>query len=303
MRREAYRGDEVMEELVELHGASKRFDGREVLKGIDLSIPRGRVVGLLGKNGAGKTTLIKCLLGLFKLDAGTVSLFGEDVRNLSGATKERIGYVPQEIDLYPWMRVRQTIAYIAAFYSNWDDKLAEELVSKWELNPEDKVSSLSIGQVQKLALILALGHQPELLILDEPAASLDPAARRTFLSAVVEIASDANRTVLLSTHLTSDLERVASDVVLLKSGAVDYVGTMDELKDSIKSLRLTTERLLPKTLDVPGVLNCEAGERHALLTVRGVTPQLIHTLEADYDATVEVCDLNLEDIFVEVHRA
>src|SRR5262249_60370992 len=132
-------------------------------------------------------------------------------------------YDPQEIDLFQWYRVSQTIAYFAALYSNWDDKLAEELVSKWELNPEKKVSSLSIGQVQKLALILALGHKPELLILDEPVASLDPAARRTFLSAVVEIASDANRTVLLSTHLTSDLERVASDVVLLKSGPVDYV--------------------------------------------------------------------------------
>jgi ABC-2 type transport system ATP-binding protein len=302
MRREACRGDEVME-LVELNSASKRFNGREVLKGIDLSIPRGRVVGLLGKNGAGKTTLIKCLLGLLKLDAGTVRLFGEDVRRLSGATKERIGYVPQEVDLYPWMRVRQTISYIAAFYSNWDERLAQELVGRWELNPEEKVSSLSVGQVQKLALILALAHQPELLILDEPAASLDPSARRTFLSAVIEIASDANRTVLLSTHLTSDLERVASDVVLLKSGAVDYVGSMDELKDSIKSLRLTSERLLPKTLEVPGVLNCETGERQALLTVRGVTPELIHTLEVDYDATVEVRDLNLEDIFVEVHRA
>src|SRR5262249_51311897 len=102
--------------------------------------------------------------------------------------RELVTFLKKSISI-PWMRVRQTIAYIAAFYSNWDDKLAEELVSKWELNPEEKVSSLSIGQVQKLALILALGHKPELLILDEPAASLDPAARRTFLSAVVEIAS------------------------------------------------------------------------------------------------------------------
>jgi ABC-2 type transport system ATP-binding protein len=291
-----------MDTIIDLRGVGRSFGETRVLRGIDLSIGRGTVVGLLGRNGAGKTTLLKCMLGLLKTDSGTSALFGEDVRSLSGATKARIGYVPQKADFYPWMRVRQMIAYIAAFYPNWNDSLASSLVRRWELHPEDKVSTLSQGQSQKLALILAMAHEPELLVLDEPAASLDPEARRAFLAAVVEIAGDANRTVLLSTHLTSDLERVASDVVLLKSGVVDYHGSMDDLRDSVKSLRITTHQLLPRKLEVPGLLNCDATQKHAVLTVRGVTPDLIHNLETSYDATVEVRDLNLEDIFVEVHR-
>ncbi len=292
-----------MEPIVDLKGVSKAFREARVLRGVDLSIPRGRVVGLLGKNGAGKTTLLKCLLGLLKTDAGGITLFGEDVRKLSGRTKARIGYVPQKTEFYPWMRVRHMISYIAAFYPTWNEPLSASLLKKWELNPEARVGKLSQGQAQKLALLVATAHEPELLILDEPAASLDPEARRAFLAAVVEVASHEDRTVLLSTHLTSDLERVASDVVLLKAGVIDYYGPMDELLDSVKSLRLTTERLLPSKLELPGLLSCESSQKQAVLTVRGVTPDLIHTLETDFDATVEVRDLNLEDIFVEVHRA
>lgn len=292
----------MTESVLELTHLGKSFGSKEILKDIDLSIYRGRVVGLLGKNGAGKTTLIKCLMGLLKLTSGTARLFGEDPWDLSGDTKARIGYVPQMVDLYDWMRVRHMIAYIAAFYPKWNHPLTTSLVSQWELNPEDSIGKLSEGQRQKLALILAMGHEPDFLVLDEPAASLDPQARRQFLSAVIDIASNENRTVLLSTHLTSDLERVASDIVLLKAGQVDFAGSMDELKETIKILRLTSERRLPARFDFPGVLSCETSSREALLTVRGVSPDLIRELETLYSADIEVRDLNLEDIFVEVHR-
>lgn len=291
-----------MEPVMELKGVSKSFDGRNVLNHVDLEIPRGRVVGLLGKNGAGKTTLLKCALGLLRTDAGTARLFGEDVWNLSGPTKARIGYVPQKSDLYPWMKVKQMIHYIAAFYPTWNTLLSTALLSRWELDPDDRIGTLSEGQRQKLSLVLAMSYEPDLLILDEPAASLDPQARRAFLSAVVDIATDAAKTVVFSTHITSDLERVASDIVLLKGGTVNYAGTMDDLKDSVKSLRLTARARLPATFDVPGVLSARTEDRDALLTVRGVDDNLIHELEKTYSATVEVRDLNLEDIFVEVHR-
>jgi ABC-2 type transport system ATP-binding protein len=293
----------MTETVLECKGLTKSFNrSTQVLKNIDLSIFRGRVVGLLGKNGAGKTTLIKCAMGLLKVTLGQVRLFGEDPWTMSGETKARLGYVPQKVDLYDWMRVRQMIAYIAAFYPKWNHALTTSLVSQWELNPEDSIGKLSEGQRQKLALILAMGHEPELLVLDEPAASLDPQARRSFLSTVIDIASNENRTVVLSTHLTSDLERVASDIVLLKSGAVNYAGPMDELKDSVKTLRLMGKGNLPAKFDIPGVLSCENTAREALLTLRGVYPGLIRKLETQYNAEIEVRDLNLEDIFVEVHR-
>jgi ABC-2 type transport system ATP-binding protein len=291
-----------MEAVLELKGVAKSFGGRDVLHGIDLAIPRGRVVGLLGKNGAGKTTLLKCALGLLRVDAGSATVFGENSWGLSGQSKSRIGYVPQKLDPYPWMKVRHMINYTAAFYPDWNHLLASELVRRWELELDDRVGKLSEGQVQKLGLVLAMGHRPDLLVLDEPAASLDPQARRTFLSAVIDIATEQNRTVVLSTHITSDLERVASDVALLKAGKVQYFGTLDDLKDSVKSLRLTTRRSFPSRFEVPGVLNFRIEDKNALLTVRGVDADLIHELETTYGATVEVRDLNLEDIFVEVHR-
>jgi ABC-2 type transport system ATP-binding protein len=292
----------MMEPVMELQGLSKSFDDRTVLNHIDLEIPCGRVVGLLGKNGAGKTTLLKCALGLLRTDAGTAKLFGEDARNLSGPTKARIGYVPQRADFYPWMKVKQMVNYIAAFYPTWNTLLSTSLLSQWGLDEDDRMGTLSEGQRQKLSLVLAMSYEPDLLILDEPASSLDPQARRRFLSAVVEIAAHDGKTVVLSTHITSDLDRVASDIVLLKGGRVNYSGSMDDLKDSVKSLRLTAQRRLPATFDVPGVLSARTDDRDALLTVRGVDDHLIHELEKTYSATVEVRDLNLEDIFVEVHR-
>jgi ABC-2 type transport system ATP-binding protein len=293
----------MTEAILELRGLTKAFKATTVLKGIDLSFRRGSVVGLLGKNGAGKTTLIKCAVGLLKVTSGTIRLFGENPWTMSGETKSRIGYVPQKTDSYEWMRVRQMIAYIAAFYPNWNHALTTSLLSEWELNPEDNVAKLSEGQKQKLSLILAMGHEPELLVLDEPAASLDPQARRAFLATVIDIAGNDNRTVILSTHLTSDLERVASDIVILKDGSLDYAGSMDDLKDSIKILRVVGRNRLPSKFDLPGVLSCENNSREALLTMRGVTPHLIQELENVYNADIEVRDLNLEDIFVEVHRA
>jgi ABC-2 type transport system ATP-binding protein len=296
-------GGQVTDTVLELQGVSKSFKQQSVLERIDFSVSRGSVVGLLGKNGAGKTTLLKCALGLLKTTAGTSRIFGEDSWDLSAATKARIGYVPQKLDFYVWMKVRQMIAYYGAFYPAWNDALTSSLIRNWELDPESLIGKLSEGQVQKLGLILAMGHEPDLLILDEPAASLDPQARRTFLAAVVEIAGNHNRTVILSTHLTSDLERVASDIVLLKSGVISYSGSMDELKDSVKSLTLTTERALPAVLDLPGMLRCDVRGNHAVLTMQGVTPDTIRILESKYAATVETRDLTLEDIFVEVHRA
>lgn len=156
----------------------RRFADKHVLRGIDLEIPRGSVVGLLGKNAAGKSTLIKCILGLLRIDGGTMHVFNEDAWWLSAESKARLGYVPQEVRLYPWMRVRQMIAYTAAFYPAWNSDLVARLLREWELPPNDRIGPLSVGQLQKLAIILALGHEPDLLILDEPVASLDPVARR-----------------------------------------------------------------------------------------------------------------------------
>jgi ABC-2 type transport system ATP-binding protein len=221
----------MSESAIEIRGLVKSYGKKEVLTGLDVSVPKGSVLGLLGTNGSGKTTLIKCALGLIRPQSGEARLLGESAWSLSGEAKARIGYVPQVIGLYPWMKVRHLIDYTAAFYPNWNHAMVADFVREWSIPLEDRIQPLSVGQQQKVAILLALGHEPELLILDEPAASLDPLARRQFLQTIIDLAEPGKRTVLFSTHITSDLERVADSVAILKSGQIAWHGLLEDLKE------------------------------------------------------------------------
>ncbi len=274
---------------------------KEVLSGVDLAIEPGTVLGLLGQNGSGKSTLLKCSLGLLKASSGSVAVLGDDAWNLSAAAKARLGYVPQETVSYPWMRVRQVIAYTAAFYPSWNQRLVDELCRRWRLPLEDRVGPLSVGQLQTLAIVQALGHEPELLILDEPVASLDPSARREFLRTILEIIDDPRRTVLFSTHITSDLERVASRVAILRDGRIAFHGELDELKERVKRLRIVAPRDLPASFTIPGAIHLEISGSVATVSVADFDEQLVHDLRRTWGADVSVEDLNLEEIFVELH--
>jgi ABC-2 type transport system ATP-binding protein len=292
----------MSELIIEARNLSRWFGRAEVLKGVDLAIPRGMVVGLLGTNGCGKSTLIKCLLGLLRVTGGSARLFGEDPWSLSGAAKARLGYVPQDVRLYPWMTVNQVISYTAAFYPAWDFALTQDLVQRWDLPPDRSVGPLSPGQLQKLGLILALGHRPELLILDEPVAALDPIARREFLKSLLEVTQDERHTVLFSTHITSDLERVASHVALLKDGRVSLFEDLDTIKDRIKRLRITAAAPLPQTFFVTGALRTQIEGPTALVTATNVSESMLSDLRSRWQAEVFVEDLNLEEIFLELHQ-
>ncbi len=290
--------------VLEMRGVTKRFKDKTVLDQLDFSVSRGSVTGLLGKNGAGKTTLLKCALGLQTPQAGTISVLGEDSRVLSGAAKARLAYVPQEVSLYPWMKIRQVVAYTAAFYPLWNSRLIERLIKEWEINPEDEVGPLSTGQLQKLGILLALGHEPDFLVLDEPVASLDPAARRQFLATLLDIALNGERTILFSTHITSDLERVADRVAILKEGQIVYDDELALLKDSVKRLRINASNGLPNDLrSLPGMLHCEANGKTAVFSLRGFQTELPERLAREWSAEVSVEDLNLEEIFLELHHS
>jgi ABC-2 type transport system ATP-binding protein len=281
-------------------GLVKSFKSHRVVDGLDLEIPAGSVVGLLGKNGSGKTTFIKCALGLLRCDGGQVRLLGEDSWSLSADAKSRLGYVPQVVTLYRWMRVRQLTNYVAPFYPRWNGSLVDDLLRRFELDPKARVGTLSVGTLQKLAIILALGHEPELLVLDEPAASLDPVARREFLKAILDIAADQRRTVIFSTHITSDLERVADHVAILQSGKIAYHGELDELKDSVKRLHISAAVPLPESLKISGISSYRREGSDAMATIRGNWAAAVEQIQREFSATVRVEDLNLEDIFLEI---
>lgn len=286
----------------------KRFGPKKVLDGVSLRVEPGEVLGLLGKNGAGKSTLIKCMLGLLKPTSGEAAVFGESPWDLSAETKARIGYVPQELVAYPWMRVRHVIAYTAAFYPTWNQSLADELCDRWDVPLDDRAGVLSLGQLQTLGLVLALGYEPDLLVLDEPVASLDPLARRQFLRTLIDIVDESRtgrrRSVLFSTHITSDLERIADRVALLRGGRIELDGSLDELKDAVKRVRLTR-----RSSDFDPRFTLRGGHRSlvegriAEATLTDFAPELVGRLAAEHDADVEVIDLNLEELFVDLHEA
>lgn len=279
-----------------------QFRRHDVLRGVDLIVPHGAVVGLVGTNGAGKSTFLKCLLGLLRPTGGTTRLLGEESWSLSARAKARLGYVPQTVQLYPWMRVDQIVRYVAAFYGRWDHTWASELLRRWELPTDHRIAALSPGQLQKLALVLALGHRPDLLVLDEPVASLDPVARREFLRSLLDLTADEGHTVLFSTHITSDLERVASHIAVLRDGRIVLIDELDAVKDRVKRLRVASRADLPQHFAIRGALRTQVHGRNAVVAVAALDDTLVHEVESTWQAEVSVEDLNLEDIFLELHH-
>jgi ABC-2 type transport system ATP-binding protein len=223
---------------ISIRHLSKSFKPQQVLHDLNWEVEAGSIVGLLGRNGAGKSTLMECLLGLRDVDAGCeVRLFGEDINHLSDATKAKIGYVPQASDLFEWLTPRQMLAYFKALYTRWNDAKVDALMQRWDLPYDKIISKFSGGQKQRLSIIRALAHDPQLLILDEPVASLDPAGRREFLREIVDNVIDKNTMIVFSTHILSDLERVAMKVAFLSKGKIIHQQMLDDLLEV--SLQIT----------------------------------------------------------------
>lgn len=249
------------EAVVRVERLSRRFGATVALDDLSLSVPRGAVFGLVGANGAGKTTLIRHLLGLLRAQTGSVRVFGRDpVRDPVGVLS-RVGYLSEENDLPPWMRVRELLRYVRAFYPAWDDDFAEELRSTFALDPAARVRELSRGQRARAGLLVALAYRPELLILDEPSTGLDPLARRDILAAVLRTVAQEGRTVFFSSHLLDEVERVSDHVALLDRGRVVVQGPLDEVRAAHRLLTVRFDGPRPRPPEVAGMFGWEGGGR------------------------------------------
>ena len=281
----------------------KAFDGREVLCRLDWEVPQGRVVGLLGRNGAGKTTLLRCLLGLSPVDAGSIEMLGEPMDEPRGERLHRIGYVPQSFDLFPWMKVGDFLAFTAAFYRRWDTALVERLLAEWQLDRKKKIAALSQGQRQMLAIVRALAPDPDLLVLDEPVASLDPIARRDFLATLLPLVRRPGKTVIFSTHITTDLERVDADIALLRAGRIALMRPLSELRAQLRGAVLTRAAgftAAPALEDALSARVREGQARYVIDTGNAGIAARLQALAAHEDARLELAPLDLEDLFVEL---
>lgn len=289
------------DKALEARGLGKVIDGRPILRDIDLDVESGQVIGLLGKNGAGKSTLFDLLLGFALPSTGHCSVYGEHSAQMSAAVKARIGFVAQQDELISTMTGSQLLALTASFHARWDRVRIDHLAKDWGVALGTRIGKLSGGERQKLSTLVALGHDPDLLVLDEPASSLDPMARRQFVQTVIELAGDARRTILYASHIVSDIERVASHVWILRSGKIAWKGELDALKESVVRLRLSADRDLPPSLALPGQFTCEVSGRTALAVVGGWQSHQLQDLERQYSCRIEVEPIGLEDIFLAVH--
>ncbi len=217
--------------------------GISVLKSINLEIPAGAVVGLVGRNGAGKTSLLHCLSGLALPTRGQAWLLGRPVAQQTDAERDRLGFVAQTADLFEWMTAEQMLRTLGSAYSRWTWERAQALAVQMELRLSARIGTLSGGDQQKLAVVLALAHDPDVLLLDEPVASLDPLTRRQFMRALfarADAASDSDaaaqrpRTVVISSHLLHDLERVVSHVAFIREGRLQLFDAWDTLAESLR---------------------------------------------------------------------
>ncbi len=281
---------------------SKAFGDKHVLRDLSFDVMPGDVIGVLGKNGAGKTTLLELMLGFTPPTAGAINVFGHPSRAMPGAVKQRVGFVPQQDELLDSLVVADQISLIASFYPNWNEELVTDLCAAWHINTATRIKTMSVGERQKLSILLAFGQRADLLILDEPVASLDPLARRQFLEQLIELSTDERRAVIFSSHIVSDIERLANRIWILKEGHLNWQGDLDTLKESIVRLHLHSSASLPDKVQIPGLLSWRRLDSGALAIVRDWTEPAQQALQQQLDCTVRIEPLGLEEIFLELHR-
>ena len=220
--------------IAQMQHAVSGYGAEPILKGVDLELEQGTITGLLGRNGSGKTTLMRTLVGLIKPSLGEAQIFGESSYISSSRARRRLGYVSQEaVDLGVLRNVREVVYAFSQFYPTWDKAQSDKRMQDWGLASKSQ-SRLSTGERQKVSLLLGMGHNPDFLVLDEPVSSLDPAARRDFMSELVDQNIVKGQTVLLSSHITSDIERIASHVAIVRDGEVVLHRELDELREFTK---------------------------------------------------------------------
>lgn len=284
--------------VIAVEHLGRRFGQKVALDDVSLRVPAGSVFGLVGANGAGKTTLIKHLLGLLRAEAGRVRVFGRDPVADPVGVLSRVGYLSEDTDLPGWMTVAELMRYTESFFPSWDRGYAEKLRHDFELAPGAKVKHLSRGQRSRAGLLAAVAYRPPLLVLDEPSSGLDPIVRRDILEAVIRTVSDDGRTVLFSSHLLDEVERVSDSVALLIQGRLAYYGPLDDLKTEHQRVTVRFAEGVARPPALAGALTWQGGGQEWTAICRGRPDELRRAAEAVGGRVVDHGTPSLDEIFV-----
>jgi ABC-2 type transport system ATP-binding protein len=291
-----------MSDAIQIDRLTKHYDARRVVDNVSLRIPTGCVYGFLGRNGAGKSTLLKMLLGMVHPDSGQATLLGDDAGALRPETRARIAYLAEGHPLYRSMTVGQAVRFTRGFYTVWHEDFLASILDHFGISSAAKIGRLSNGQRAQVSLALALAPDPELLILDDPTLGLDTVVRRDFLESMIHLIQRRGRTILFSSHILGDVERVADRIGVLVDGVLRVDCPTDRFKTALRRALLSFTGAVPRFPDCPGLVSqrqlggklelviVDFGDEHAALA---------DSLGA---VSVEVLEMNLEDAFIAYTR-
>lgn len=284
--------------LVHIEKLQKSFGNRCVLDIPSLDIHEGHIIGLLGLNGAGKSTLLRHLIGMYLPDRGVCKTLGTESSRLKSEELSRIGYVHQEGSLIEWMSVDQTLGYISGFYPKWNRDLEDRLVRSFGIDRNAVVGKLSPGERQKVAIILAVAFEPELLLMDEPASALDPIARKDFLELLLDLIQNEGRTIIISSHILSDVEKVVDQTIVMERGRILEYSELDELRERYRKIRVSSLSALRAFAPLASTRILQVEGDQALVSVPS---DILAQLEASDSRSIVVSTpepLTLEELFL-----
>lgn len=287
--------------VLQTKGLTKYYTSTPAVDHLDLEIPRGCICGFVGRNGAGKTTAIKLMLGLLQPTAGSSSLLGCDSSALTPAIRQRIGYVAEGHRLFRWMTIGALEKFQRAFFpKQWDDKLFGDMIEYFDLPRKKKIKHLSNGQRAQVSLALALAPNPELLIMDDPTLGLDAAIRRQFLEGMIELIMRQGRTILFSSHILADVERVSDRIVVIDKGVLRANCSLEQFRKAVIKVVMSFSGEIPGQVDIGGLLNCKRDGKQIELTLVGADDEKIAAFAKSIRAeTYNIVAMNLEDQFIE----
>jgi ABC-2 type transport system ATP-binding protein len=296
---ESARPAELRDAAIKARGLTRFFGRKCAVDSASFSVPRGSVFAFIGRNGAGKTTTIRMILGLLEPTRGSARILGYDSMALPPEARGRIGYMAEGHPVYPWMRVGQYAGFQRGFYSHWNQDIFAGVIDYFAMDPGTRAGHLSHGQRAGLHLAMTLAIEPEVLILDDPATGLDPAARRSLLEAMVYFTRSRERTILFSSHLLDDVERVADHVAVLDYSVLRVACSVETFRDRVRRLVARFPGEPPRSLPaIPGLLRATRTENELSLIVANVNGRTEHDLEVLGALAVDEQPLSLEDALI-----